>query len=209
MVAVPWSVRARARLIAMGAALIVHGLVLMLLIWRLGAGPDLAETRSMNVVLTPLAHHRPRSADRETPPSSGTPPVSRPKDRAPEARRSSGTPPPEARSPSRHAAPQPPGPGDDVRSALRGLLGCQSPALVGLTSEERERCKEELAAGGMSGRDSRVGRLNFDRRGDFTPNPEPYLTRRPNNGCRLRAAGDIGPQGQEGVEAGVGCARPF
>ncbi len=52
-------------------------------------------------------------------------------------------------------------------------------------------------------------RLNLDPRGQYAENPEPYLVRMPKNGCKVRAAGDAGPMGQQGVAAGVTCAWSF
>ncbi|THD61527.1 hypothetical protein [Phenylobacterium sp.] len=102
-----------------------------------------------------------------------------------------------------------------MRATLRGLLGCQHAALLALTPDERRKCEEQAAAGTIPGRAAPGPKLNFDLHGVFTAAPEPYLQRKPTNGCKARAAGDAAPGpggrygGAVGAELGVGCAVPF
>ncbi len=96
-----------------------------------------------------------------------------------------------------------------VGRTLRGLLGCEHAALLALTAQERERCRDQLAAQGVREQGAAQPRLNFDRRGDLTRNPEPYLQRKAKDGCKARAGGDVGAMGEIGAAAGVGCAWSF
>jgi hypothetical protein len=113
--------------------------------------------------------------------------------------------------PSGGAAPSTPGdaaPGEaelaaNGRQALRGLRGCD---LARLTRQERERCEAERWA--------RVApvtaRLNLDPTGQYAKNPEPFLSRRPKDGCRARLAGDVDGMGNDmNARAGVTCVVPF
>jgi hypothetical protein len=103
----------------------------------------------------------------------------------------------------------PPAPGVDVagegaaqgRPALRGLRGCDL-----ATREARERCEVE--------RWSRAApvapRLNLDPSGRYAKDPEPFLLRRPKDGCRARMGGDVDARGDDSnVRAGVTCVVPF
>ncbi len=94
-----------------------------------------------------------------------------------------------------------------MRQALRGLMGCEHAALAGLTSEERERCRDRLGA--EAGWAAGATRLNLDPRGAFASDSEPYLARKPKNGCKPRAAGDVGAMGEIGAAGGVACAWSF
>lgn len=89
------------------------------------------------------------------------------------------------------------------RQALRGLRGCD---LARLTREERERCETERWA-----RVPQVtARLNLDPTGRYAKNPEPFLSRRPKDGCRARLTGDVDPMGNDmNARAGVTCVIPF
>lgn len=87
--------------------------------------------------------------------------------------------------------------------ALRGLRGCD---LARLTPQDRERCEAERWA--------RVApvtaRLNLDPTGRYAKNPEPFLSRRPKDGCRARLTGDVDPMGNDmNARAGVTCVVPF
>lgn len=93
-----------------------------------------------------------------------------------------------------------------VRQALRGLLGCRHAALAGLSPEERQRCQDRLGA--LAGQE-RGPKLDFDTRGAFARDPDPYLARKPKNGCKARAGGDVAPTGEHGAALGVGCAWAF
>jgi hypothetical protein len=100
------------------------------------------------------------------------------------------------------AAPQPGGAGvANISGALRGMFGCD---LAPLTDAERAACAERLAANVPR----RPAPFNFDPHGLYVTDPEPYLTRKPKNGCKVMASGDT-VKGQNGVAAGVGCAWSF
>ena len=189
----------RGRALAIAASAAAHALFLLWILWRLGASPHLAETPIMSVELTRPWHDKaqeppPRrnSQPAALPPSILTsPPDNRP-----------GAPVPDTREVAR------PGEGSGaVRQALRGLLGCEHAALAGLTSEERERCRERLGA--EAGRAGGGARLNLDPRGAFATDAEPYLARKPRNGCKSRAGGDVGAMGEIGAAGGVTCAWSF
>jgi hypothetical protein len=98
---------------------------------------------------------------------------------------------------------------EGFRQVLRGLVGCAPSALAGMPAEARQRCQDQLAARTAWDRGAPGPKLSFDTRGEFAANPEPYLTRKPKNGCRVRAAGDTGVSGQDGARAGIGCAFSF
>ena len=95
--------------------------------------------------------------------------------------------------------------GTDLRNlsrTLRGALGCN---LANLTDAERAACGAKLAAN----RPLIPTPVNLDPHGRYASNPEPYLTRMPKNGCKVRAAGDVTVFGKEGVAAGASCAHSF
>ncbi|MDB5416974.1 MAG: hypothetical protein JWP50_393 [Phenylobacterium sp.] len=191
----------RGRTLAIAASIALHALVLLLLVWRLGTAPRLAEAPVMSVELTPPwpeAVRRPAEAPRRR-----TRPAVRPKvsTAAPDDRPAITR--PDLRAPSGPVAPSP---GDGVRQALRGL-GCEHAALLGLTPEERRRCEDRLAEAAR--RQGGPARLNLDVRGAFGRDAEPYLQRRPKNGCKLRAGGDVAPMGEVGAATGVACAWSF
>jgi hypothetical protein len=189
----------RDRTLAIVASAAAHALFLLWILWRLGASPHLAETPVMSVELTRPWHDNPR----EPPPGRDRKPTARPPSiltSPPDARPSA--PVPENREVAR------PGEGSGaVRQALRGLLGCEHAALAGLTSAERERCRERLGA--ETGRAGGAARLNLDPRGAFATDAEPYLARKPKNGCKPRAGGDVGAMGEIGAAGGVACAWSF
>jgi len=85
--------------------------------------------------------------------------------------------------------------------ALRGMFGCK---LAHLTDAERAACAARLAANLPASPTP----LNFDPHGRYVSDPEPYLTRMPKNGCKVRASGDA-VMGQHGVAVGVGCGVSF
>jgi hypothetical protein len=75
-----------------------------------------------------------------------------------------------------------------------------------MTRQERERCDAERWA--------RVApaapRLNLDPAGRYARNLEPFLSRRPKDGCRARLAGDVDARGNDmNARAGVTCVVPF
>ena len=89
------------------------------------------------------------------------------------------------------------------RQALRGLPGCDQPQL---TREEREQCEVQRWARAAP---VTVG-LNLDLSGRYAKNPEPFLSRRPKKGCRVRVAGDVDGLGNDmNARAGVTCVKAF
>jgi hypothetical protein len=181
------------------AAIGLHAIALAFLAWKLGPEPRLAPAPVMNIELTP---RRPASPHDRPKPAPRRPAVAKAPPHGPQLHE-----PPEAPTP----APIPPGApaeggkGAAIRPILRNLLGCRNSGLAGLTAEERQRCAEQLA----HGRGEAPGRLDLDPRGGFAADPEPYLARKPKNGCKTRAAGDVGVMGQQGAAAGVACAWAF
>jgi hypothetical protein len=97
----------------------------------------------------------------------------------------------------------------DVQATLRGLVGCSPAVLAHLSREQREACEQRLAARQVADLGRQAGRLNLDLTGAFGKNPQAILERRPTNGCRARAGGDVAPMGEIGVAGGVACAKPF
>ncbi|MEO8115362.1 MAG: hypothetical protein ABI655_13330 [Phenylobacterium sp.] len=92
---------------------------------------------------------------------------------------------------------------------LRGRVGCDHAALLGLSRAERQDCLDRLARSEVAELGNTPAALNFDRRGDLARIPEPYLARKPRNGCKPRAGGDVGSMGEVGAAAGVGCGWAF
>jgi hypothetical protein len=187
------------RALAIAASAAVHALFLLWIVWRLGGSPQLAETPTMSVELM-----RPRHADARKPPSR---PDGKPVARPPSILISPPDDHPSAPVPENREMTRSTEGSGAVRQALRGLLGCEHAALAALTSEERERCRERL--GSEAGRTAGVARLNLDPHGAFAPNAEPYLARKPKNGCKVGAGGDVGAMGEVGAAAGVSCAWSF
>jgi hypothetical protein len=90
-----------------------------------------------------------------------------------------------------------------ARHALRGLRDCDR---RDLSREERERCEVRRWASVTADQP----RLNFDVHGRYAEDPEPFLSRRPKKGCRIRATGDADVMGDSGAaRAGVTCVIPF
>jgi hypothetical protein len=104
------------------------------------------------------------------------------------------------------AVPQAPGEEETsrLRNALRRGAGCEHADLLGLSAAERQACLDQLAKAQAGG-----SRLNFDLRGGYARNPQPFLERRPKSGCKVRAGGDKAPMGEEGVAGGLACAWSF
>lgn len=186
------------RPMALGASALLHLGLLAILAEHLAKSPTYAESPTIDVVLVRPARPAPtsRPAPRSTPLQV-------------RAHRSA-TP-----SPTIAPAPllqPPPGVADlgraDETSAngqrtLRALADCDGPRL---DPGDRERCEARRWARAGSG----ASRLNLDPSGRYVENPEPYLVRRPKNGCRVRATGDVHPMGESGnARAGVTCVVPF
>jgi hypothetical protein len=96
-----------------------------------------------------------------------------------------------------------------VQQVLRGLVGCSHADLSRLTPEERRRCQERQLAEAGRLKGAGPSRLNFDLSGRYAENPEPYLQRRPKNGCKPRAGGHKVPSGNQGTAGGIACAWSF
>jgi hypothetical protein len=165
---------------------------------------ELRETPIYEAAPSTAVHLMPRLA---LPRRRSQPPRRRPARPAPLAIRTSLAPAasPGAPAPVEPTAPiaAPPGEADvaNLSRALRGALGCN---LAHLTEAERTVCAERLAAN----RPATATPLNLDPHLRYASDPEPYLTRMPKNGCKVRATGDT-VQGQHGVAAGVSCAWSF
>jgi hypothetical protein len=115
--------------------------------------------------------------------------------------------------------PAPPAPPSGLAAALRRSLGCGHADFVGLTSEERRRCRDQLAAypNGVEERadfhlDPRKLAI-FDagaKRDRFLQ--EPFLAERPKKGCRpMVTVGDVpanGPAPQD-VTVAIACGVQF
>jgi len=93
-----------------------------------------------------------------------------------------------------------------ARQALRYLVGCERAGFFGLSSEERQRCEDQLTA---NRKRSPPLRFTLAPGAGYVTDPEPYLNRKPTNGCKARAAGDDTPMGVQGAAVGIACARPF
>ncbi len=184
---------ARKLLIVLVMSLGAHVVVLGALMSQRHALSPEPETPVMEVLLAPPFHRRPAAEPPRRAEHPPRPHAARAPQRAP-IRRSA----PDVAAPA--AAPGPPPPA--LRRALRGLIGC---GMADLTQDERERCEARLAA--RDGR--RAPKLNLDVHGDFDRDPDPYLARRPKNGCKARAGGDVDSAGKQGAAIGLGCAWAF
>ncbi|ODT84757.1 hypothetical protein [Phenylobacterium sp. SCN 70-31] len=86
---------------------------------------------------------------------------------------------------------------------LRGLRDCER---AGLSRQAREACETSRWAGAQAA----PARLNLDPAGRYAEPLEPFLSRRPTRGCRLRATGDADARGDSGhARAGFTCVVPF
>ena len=180
---------------ALMASALLHTAVLALLAHFLAQTPQYAEPPAMKVILAaPLPAKRPppdrpdrrREAASRTPAAAARPIPHEPSAVAP-----------------RIAADRGDGLAGRGQQVLRRLAGCERP---NLTREEREACERR-----RWGRDQpALARLNLDPTGRYAENPEPFLSRRPEKGCRVRATGDIDAMGDSGnARAGVTCVIPF
>lgn len=104
------------------------------------------------------------------------------------------------------------GAGADVAAGaqprLRGLGGCARPDL---TRREREDCEARRWADAAPSSTAQADpHLNLDLTGRYAKNPEPFLSRRPSNGCRARLTGETDVRGDDqNYRAGVTCVKPF
>jgi hypothetical protein len=191
---------APARNLAIAVSVVAHALVFLALFWKFGAAPTYAELPAMNVQLAPRPKARPPAKPMKTQPAAG--------------KASSERPPPVLARPAVGAqelnpvpqAPSSEGEAASVRQALRGLGACSHADLSALSPSERQTCLDRLAKAPGGG----AMPLNLDRRGYAAGKAqEPYLQRKPRNGCKIGAGGDTTPSGVQGVAGGVGCALSF
>lgn len=173
------------RPVALGASVVFHAVLLLVLARFLAQTPIHAEAPVMRVTLVlPSERSVPRPAPKreiarerraETPMARATPAV--------------------AELP---VAPRIAPPGD-------GALAGQAQR-AGLSREDRERCETRRWASA----DTPATRLNLDPSGRYVEDTEPFLSRRPKKGCRVRATGDTNAMGDSGnARAGFTCVVPF
>jgi len=95
---------------------------------------------------------------------------------------------------------------EQLRGVLRGLLGCERPAL--LKEGERRACDQRASRPAMA-----LSTVDPDNRARYVAaqNREPFLARKPHNGCVLRVGDqDEGTTSQGGsIAAGIACAWSF
>jgi len=196
---------APARGLAIAVSVVAHALAALALFWKLGAAPTYQELPAMNVQLAPW----PQAARRPPPPKPEQ--TQRPPAKASPA--PSVLPPvlsrPAVSARELGAVPQAPpseGEGANVRNALRGLGGCSYADMLALSPAERQGCLDKLAKAPGGGE----LRLDLDGRGyAAAKTQEPYLQRKPKNGCKVGAGGSTTPSGLQGVAGGIGCALSF
>jgi hypothetical protein len=185
------------------ASVLAHLAVFLVLFSHFGSAPNYAAAPVMSVELLtrPPATKPPRSDKRPRRPGAASKTASPPQEIALHP-----TPP----APSEVAPSTVPGraPGD-VQAALRGLVGCSPAVLAQLSREQRGACEQQLARREVADLGRQAGRLNLDLGGAFGQDPRPYLERRPTNGCKPRAGGDVAPMGKVGAAAGIACAKSF
>lgn len=194
---------ARGRLWAVAGSLAAHLVLFAIALWGLWTPgpPPQPEAVQVELVCQPLSPVRPPARPERrgsgVSPAVPSPPPPRTETAAGPAsvRPAPGLPPAQADA------------AGAVRPLLRSALGCEHADFLGLSPEERRRCQEKIA----NRRDSAELAFNLDPRGlyDRDPNQEPYLVRKPKNGCKVRAAGDHAPMGQSGAAAGVSCGKTF
>lgn len=182
-------------------SLAAHLVVLGVATWLLGRSARPVEAPVLNVQLVTLTPRRLPSAPRADEPSPAQAPT------RPAPRRLVVAPAEVAPLPLPPTA-APIDPAEGVARALSGRLGCPPGDLSRLGREARERCRTALAETG-AGRDGPSPRLDLSRQGRIVEDPDFDLSRRPKNGCKVRAAGSRDPMGKEGAAAGVSCAWSF
>jgi hypothetical protein len=191
-----------ARTAAFVVSAVFHAVLLVLLVRYASQGaPTSREPPVIQAMLVPRDRPAPADRDRSGPRSSD--------DRDAQARTAPAPPVPSVASPPPgDVAPDTIAPGEaDLaargRQALRGSRGCDR---VDLTREAREDCEAQRWARAAPV----TARLNLDLAGRYARNPEPFLLRRPKNGCRARMGGDVDAMGDDSnVRAGVTCVKPF
>lgn len=180
--------------VALGASVVFHAVLLLVLARFLAQAPIHAEAPVMRVTLvSPPERSVPRQAPRRE--------IAR--ERRAEATTARATPPPDLPVAPRIAPPGDGGLAGRAQPALQGLGGCER---AGLSRDERERCETRRWASA----DAPAKRLNLDPSGRYVEDTEPFLSRRPKKGCRVRATGDTNAMGDSGnAKAGFTCVVPF
>jgi hypothetical protein len=200
--------RAQGRVAAIALSGMFHILFFAWLIEQQHAFPAASDAPAMLVSLVPSVPHPVR------PPAPA--PVTKGRQRL-EVHPAAATPQPlpplvlPADPPERDAAAP-----DGFRQTLRGLVGCLPGRESQMGQDESQRCREQFAARARRDRGLPTPRLNLDSGGEFaaSQNAEPYLQRRPRNGCKARAGGDTAPgpggtPGKVGAATGISCAFSF
>ena len=189
--------RVQQRLMLLALSVGAHVVVLGWLMVQRHVLTPAPEAPTMEVLLAPPIFRRPAHVPQRRTEPPPRPHAARSPERAPIQRQD-----PDVAARPAGAGEAAPAAPPALRRALRGLIACR---LADLTDEERQRCDERLAAV-----EDRIGRkLDLDVRGDFGRDPDPYLARRPKNGCKARAGGDADPAGKQGAAVGIGCAWAF
>jgi type IV secretory pathway VirB10-like protein len=95
--------------------------------------------------------------------------------------------------------------------SLRAQRACAAAPGGRLTQEERARCLADWEASAERAAVKWPSpQLNLDPKGRFVRETQPYLERKPKNGCKVRAGGTPVPAfGDQGVATGVACAFSF
>jgi len=166
------------------------------------------------IVTFELPPRDPRTRNRPSLRRDLEPPVAQPTARPPAPDPSPSPPLPAAGPPA--SVPNPWQVSDAARlqafgDSLRAQRACAAAPGGRLTQEERARC---LADWGASAEKAAAKwpspQLNLDPRGAYARETQPYLERKPKNGCKARAGGSPVPQfGDQGVATGVACAFSF
>ncbi len=191
----------RGRLWGVAGSIAAHVVLLAIALWSLRTPGPPPEPNTVQVQLVrpslPLARPKPPRAVLEPGRRASVPLIPPPRSQAPEG---AAAPPPIAVPSEEEEAT------GAVRSTLRAALGCEHAALLGLSAEERQRCQEKMAGHGEAARLA----FNLDPHGHYArdPNPEPYLVRKPKNGCKPMAHADQTPNGTAAF-VGVACGKQF
>lgn len=194
------------RRVALAGSVLLHAAVLVVLARFLAQTADYGEAPAIEVSLVPMPP-RPSQIEREieeAPETSDALAAAPALPARPAVREDDGAVAPRFAG---EAAPGAEALAAAVRPGSRGLRGLAADCTrAGLTRDERERCEARRWTGGAAV----TARLNLDPTGRYAENPEPFLSRRPTEGCRLRATGDVGPFGDDqNARAGVTCVKRF
>ena len=190
----------RDRVLAVAVAVAAHAVFILVFVWGVGRPQTYAEAPVMSVELAGPWPRKPVEVRRPGRKAEPAPVAALPvRPQIPFPAPLSGVVPAPAADPT----------GDSVQSALRGLVGCEHAALLDLTPEERRRCQDRLAAAGGGRLGGPPTRLDLSLSGVFAVDAEPYLQRKPHNGCKPRAGGDVSVMGEQGAATGLACAWSF